>query len=283
MARLIARSRLTLNVGVLAVLAALVAVLGFPRVASAAPVGTFKLKNNEVTEVSGAWHLYVTIELPKAPPTAHQPMRFLFTKTMVYERALIDGHAEPVLNRQALQNQSPSVESLDIDFADPSGKIFKGTRFDFGLTRTRGYEAGEYTVELRTSEGYTVGGKANLILKGDNPPVDRRAMAFSAKGKDIKKVDAYDAGANQAKNDDPAPQSAGGGPGEVTPMGTATGFVPKEGMEETEEEKIKTRPRGCGCEVPGQRGPGTALLFLLPIAGIGIVSARRRAARRARS
>ena len=62
-------------------------------------------------------------------------MKFLFTKTMVYERALIDGHTEPVLNRQALQNQTPSVESLDVDFADRSGKIFKGTRFDFGLTR----------------------------------------------------------------------------------------------------------------------------------------------------
>src|SRR5262249_11525856 len=137
------------------------AVTASPGTAEAAPVGTFRLKNNEVQEVSGAWHLYVTIELPKAPPTAHQPMRFLFTKTMVYERALIDGHAEPVLNRQALQNQSPSVESLDVDFADPSGKIFKGTRFDFGLTRTRGYEAGEYTVELRTSDGYTVGSKLN--------------------------------------------------------------------------------------------------------------------------
>src|ERR1700761_4236042 len=86
-------------------------------------VGTFKLKSTEATEVSGAWHLYVTIELPKAPLTAHQSMKFLFTKTMAYERSLIDGHAEPVLNRQALQNQTPSVESLDVDFADPSGKI----------------------------------------------------------------------------------------------------------------------------------------------------------------
>jgi len=40
------------------------------------------------------------------------------------------------------------------------------------------------------------------------------------------------------------------GSGEVTPMGTATGFVPKEGMQETEEEKIKTRPRGCGYRMP---------------------------------
>src|SRR4051812_23363483 len=90
------------------VLAALVAT---PRSAHAA-YGTFKLKSTEPTEVSGAWHIYVTVELPKPPLTAHQSMKFVFTKTMVYERSLIDGHAEPVLNRQALQNQTPSVESL---------------------------------------------------------------------------------------------------------------------------------------------------------------------------
>jgi hypothetical protein len=32
---------------------------------------------------------------PKAPPIAHQPLRFVFTKTMVYERSLVDGKSEP--------------------------------------------------------------------------------------------------------------------------------------------------------------------------------------------
>jgi len=249
-------------------------VLAFSTAADAA-VGVFKLKSTEVNEVSGAWHLYVTIELPKAPLTAHQSMKFLFTKTMVYERSLIDGHAEPVINRQALQNQTPSVESLDVDFADPSGKIFKGTRFDFGLTRARGYEAGEYKVEVRTSDGTTIGATANLTLKGDNPVVDRRAMAFNAKEKSIKKVEGYDGGANQAKNDDPTPAN-NNGPSEVTPTGTATGFVPKEGMQETEEEKIKTRPKGCGCEVVGQTSSGAALFSLLPLLGVGVLAHRRR-------
>ncbi len=266
-----------------AVLAAVAMLVAFPRAALAA--GTFKLNSTEATEVSGAWRIRVTIELPKAPSIAHQPMKFLFTKTAAYERSLVDGKSEPVMNRQALQNQTPSVESLDVDFADPTGKIFKGTRFDFGLTRARGYEAGEYKVELRTSDGTTIGGSQNLILKGDNPVVDRRAMAFNAKEKSIKKVDAYDAGANQAKNDEPAPANPNlSGPSEVTPVGTATGFVPQEGMQETDEEKIKTRPKGCGCEVIGQPlagGPGTALFFLLPVIGVGLVAARRRASRRA--
>ena len=102
----------------------------------------------------------------------HQTMKFLFTKTMVYERSLIDGKSEPVVNRTPLVNQTPSVESLEVDFADASGKIFKGTHFDFGLTRTRGYEAGEYKVEVRTSDGTTIGSTANLTLKGDNPVVE---------------------------------------------------------------------------------------------------------------
>src|SRR5262245_8494614 len=105
----------------LAVLAVIATLVSLPRAAQAA--GTCKLNSTEATELSGAWRIKVMLELPKAPLTAHQSMKFLFTKTMVYERSLIDGHAEPVLNRQALQNQTPSVESLDVDFADATGKI----------------------------------------------------------------------------------------------------------------------------------------------------------------
>ncbi|MBX3192453.1 MAG: hypothetical protein KF819_36015 [Labilithrix sp.] len=237
-------------------------------------VGTFKLKSTEATEVSGAWHIYVTIELPKAPLTAHQSMKFLFTKTMAYERSLIDGHNDPVVNRQALQNQTPSVESLDVDFADPSGKIFKGTRFDFGLTRTRGYEAGEYKVEVRTSDGTTIGAAQNLILKGDNPVVDRRAIAFNAKDPGVKKVEAYDGGAKVAQNDEPS--AAATNMGEVTPTGVAQPFIPKEGFEKVPEEEIKTRPGGCGCMVPDAASAGV-LAWLAPLAGLGVLVRRRRA------
>jgi hypothetical protein len=240
-------------------------------------VGTFKLKSAEATEVSGAWHIYVTIELPKAPLTAHQSMKFLFTKTAVFERALIDGHSDPVTTRQGLDNQTPSVESLDVDFADPSGKVFKGTRFDFGLTRARGYEAGEYKVEVRTSDGTKIGNPAQLVLKGENPVVDRRSIAFNAKEKSIKKIDGYDAGTAPPRDD--APVAAVGQSGEVTPSGVATGFVPKEGLEETEEERMKARPRGCGCSVPGQRSPLSALFAFVPILGVGVLSKRRNRAR----
>src|SRR5689334_10713226 len=82
------------------------------QVASAA--GIFKLKSTDVTEVSGAWHLYVTIELPKAPLTAHQSMKFVFTKKAVYERSLVDGRNDPVNNRMPVSDPTPAVESLDV-------------------------------------------------------------------------------------------------------------------------------------------------------------------------
>ena len=264
----------------LACLALVTLVTLFARDASA--LGIFKLKSSEAQEVSGAWHIYVTIELPKAPLTAHQTMKFNFTKTVAYERALIDGHNEPVLNRQPLQNQSPSIESLDVDFADPSGKIFKGTRFDFGLTRNRGYEAGEYKVEVKTSDGASVGNSATLILKGDNPVVDRRAIAFNAKESGVKKVDnGLDGGTKVAQNDDTP--AANNSMGEVTPTGTAQPFIAKEGLEKTPEEEIHTRPKGCGCSLPGTlSGPG-GLLWLAPLAGLGAVIRRSRRARRRRA
>lgn len=237
-------------------------------------VGSFKLKNGEVSEVSGAWHIYVTIDLPKAPSTPHQSMKFLFTKTTAYERALVDGHAEPVVNRQALKDQTPSVEGLDVGFGDASGKIFKTTRFDFGLTRTRGYEAGEYKVELKTADGVAIGTAQTLVLKGDNPVVDRRSITFNAKEPGVKKVEGYDAGAKVASNDDPAPSN--NNMGEVTPTGTAKPFIPKEGYDKTPEEEIKTRPKGCGCTVPGE-GSVASFAWLLPLLGASLVFLRRRA------
>lgn len=247
----------------------------FARDASAA--GSFKLRSTEVTEVSGAWHIFVTIELTKAPLVAHQSMKFVFTRTAVYERALVDGHEGPVITRVALANQTPTVEGMDVDFADATGKIFKGTHFDFGLTRTRGYEAGEYKVEVRTADSIPIGGTQYLTLKGDNEIIDRRAVTFNAKDKSMKKVSAYDAGAPPADgNPPPPPPAAGAGP--VTPTGTAQPFVPKEGFEKTQEEEIKTRPSGCGCSVPGtdERSPIRSLAWLTPIAAIGLVAYRRR-------
>ncbi len=238
---------------------------------SDALAGSWKLKSSEVNEVSGAWHIYVNIEMSAAPAMAHVPMKFLFTKNVVYERSLIDGSKDPVVNRTPISGQMPQVESLDVDFADGSGKVFKGTRFDFGVTRTRGFEAGEYKVEVKTSDGITLGGAATLILKGDNPVVDRRSITFNAKDPKIKKIDAVDGG-QQAKND---VEANTGGMNEVTPTGSAAPFIPASAYNATDEEKIKDKPGGCGCDVPGLSRTSIAGLAI-PALALLLLARRRR-------
>jgi hypothetical protein len=242
--------------------------------------GTFQLSKSEVQEVSGGWHIFCQLSLPRPPSIAHTPMKFLFTKTVVYERALVDNSTDPVLNRTPLVNQTPSVESLDVDFADPTGKIFNRTRFDFSLTRTRGYEAGEYKVQVRTTDGIDIGSPVTLILKGDNPVVDRRSITFNAKEKPIKKVDTgLDGGAKVATNEDtPAAATMSN---EVTASGTAAPFIPADAYKKTPEEEALDHPKGCGCSLPGiDTTTGVGFLAGIPLV-LGLITARRRRGTRA--
>jgi MYXO-CTERM domain-containing protein len=241
---------------------------------SAEAAGTFTLRSTSVQEVSGGWHVFCRLALPRAPSIAHTPMKFLFTKTVVYERALVDTSTEPVQNRQPLVNQTPSVESLDVDFADPSGKIWPQTNFDFSLTRTRGYEAGEYQLKVRTSDGVDIGSPTTIILKGDNPVVDRRSITFNAKEKAIKKYDpGLDGGAKVASNEDTTAAAVPTN-GDVTASGEAAPFIPPEAFQKTPEEEA-VKPKGCGCAVPGLGATGTSAVGL-PLVLAGLVAVRRR-------
>ena len=252
--------------------AALLAAVVFAATAHAA--GSFKLKTTTVGEVGGGWHLFVKVELPRAPATAHVPMKFLFTKEAVFERDLVDGHGDtPVTNQMVLQNQTPSVESLDVDFADGSGKVFKGTNFDFSLARERGYEAGIYKVEVRTTDGINIGSAQRLTLNGENPVVDRRSITFNAKDPSVKKIATLglDAGAsNSPQNDDTPAQST-----EVAPSGSAAPFISQDAYQKTPEEEVKTRPAGCGCVVAGAKTEGFAGFAGVAL-GAALVVARRR-------
>jgi hypothetical protein len=244
----------------------------------ASAAGSFKFKSTSANEVSGAWHVFVTIQLPRAPATAHVPLKFLFTKEVVFERALIDNHADPVTNATVLSNQTPSVESLDVDFADGSGKIFKGTRFDFSLTRDRGYEAGEYKVQVRTSDGIDVGSPQKLTLNGDNPVVDRRSITFSAKDKSVKKVDDVSGQSNGPPKQDNAEDTTSTQSSEVQATGTEKPFIPAEAYNKQPEEEVKTHPSGCGCVVAGARGEGS-LGALGAGLGLALLGVRRRTRR----
>lgn len=236
--------------------------------APASAGGTYRLRSTEVQEAGGQWHVYLSIDLPNAPAIPHVPMKFMFTELTQYERALTDNSKDPALNRIPLQNQLPKTESLDVDFADGTGKIFKSTRYDFSLTRARGYEAGEYKFQLRTSDGTDVGTSNTVILKGDNPVVDRRSITFATKPKEPKK----DAGTEVAENAGPAST-------EVTPVGTAPPFIPAEGFQKTDEEQLHTKPGGCGCDVPGTQSSSLAI-FATAI-GLGALAHRRRKNKRA--
>lgn len=239
--------------------------------------GQVKIKNTTIDEQSGAWRVIVSlIQLPKAPTLKRVPMRFIFTQNVIYERSLVDGKSEPVTSRIQVNNASAKQETLDVDFSDTSGKVFNQTRYDFGITRDSGYVAGEYTLKVRTAEGTDVGAPINLILKGDNAVTDRRTMAFNAKDPKIKKVEGVDAGAPKPAGDTPAADVQG----DVAPTGTAEPFVGAGGNTETEEENIKVRKGGCGCETLGSSTSlGLPLSATLGLFGVALLAARRRSVR----
>jgi hypothetical protein len=254
---------------------------------------SYTIKTPEVTESGGEWHIKVRIDLSRPPAMMHTPMRFTFSKEAVDERAIMTKGAEPQHHRVVLETAAKQIVSLDVDFADPSGKVFKSTYFEFDLARKDGYfEAGEYTVVLSGTDG-DIGSPQKLVLKGDNPPVYRGSMDFAGDPKDAKKKgpkmeavsSGIDGGSQVAQND--TPSGAGPASTDVVASGPAPDMVPKGAFNSTsEEESVKDHPSGCGCIVAGSPefagagalGAGASALLALAVAGRR--SRRRRADRR---
>jgi MYXO-CTERM domain-containing protein len=236
-----------------------------PSVARAA--GTVTVTDLQPKEDDGKWKLKMSMNYGAAPPTAHIPMNFEFTPTVLYERTLTDQSPKtPVLNKRPLQNQTPINESMDVGFSDASGKLFTITKFDFTIKRDHGFEAGEYTLVItRTNDGTKMGQPLRLVLQGDNVVVDRRAMVFSGEKKEPKKADASD-----PKKDDPAkadpPPSGDPAEGDTgsPPVETPPATPPKQG--------------GCGCRVADpSSGSASALAVLAGLAALGFRRRRRQA------
>jgi hypothetical protein len=248
------RPRLSLATFVSLAVMAVLLLLGGPALAS-----SYTLKTPEVTESSGEWHIKVRIDLSRPPPMMHTPMRFTFSKEAVDERAIMTKGADPVHHRVVLETSQKQIVGMDVDFADPSGKVFKSTYFEFDLARKDGYfEAGEYLMTLSGPDG-DVGTAQKLMLKGDNPPIYRGAMDFSGDPKAAKKkkgptMEAVGSGVDggsqdTAQNDSP---SAGPASTDVAASGDAPSMVPKSAFGATpEEETVKDHPSGCGCVVAG--------------------------------
>jgi hypothetical protein len=261
----------------LAFLAAMVAVF---LVTGSAFASSYAIKTPEVTEANGNWHIKVRIDLSRPPAMMHTPMRFTFSKEAVDERAIMSKGAEPQHHRVVLETSQKQIVGLDVDFADPSGKVFKSTYFEFDLARKEGYfEAGEYLVTLAGPDG-DVGVAQRLTLKGDNPPVYRGAMDFASDPKAQKKKgpkmenfsNGLDGGNELAQNDVPAaaaPQST-----DVVASGPAPDMVPKGAFNSTsEEEAVKDHPSGCGCIAAGVDGASPWSRGLLGVGAAALVAA----------
>lgn len=266
----------------------LLAIVLASRVAAAGG-GSFVVRTTTIDEKSGEWHVKVRIDLVRPPAMMHTPMRFTFSKEAVDERAIMSKGAEPEHHRMVIDTPPKQIVSMDVDFADASGKIYKSTVFEFDLQRAKGYfEAGEYTVALSGPDG-DVGGAQKITLKGDNPPVYRGAMDFSAnekgnkkKGPKIESVNSgIDGGTGQGDSDDKpaaAPMST-----DVSAVGNAPSMVPDSAFNKTaEEEGVKDHPKGCGCVEAGLANGslGGGVVLALGAVGLSLVRRRRTGARR---
>ena len=245
-----------------------------------ARASSYVFKTPEATESSGTWHLKVRIDLSRPPAMMHTPMRFTFSKLAVDERAIMTKGGQPEHHRVVLDTQPKQIVSMDVDFADPSGKVFKSTYFEFDVERASGYfEAGEYTVTLSGADG-DVGGAQKLVLKGDNPPVYRGAMDFTAdtkagkkKGPNIQAVSSgLDAGSGSS---DDAPVAAAQST-QVQAEGPAPSMVPQSAYNKTaEEEGVQDHPKGCGCVAAGIETGSSAGGAALLLIGLALVARRR--------
>jgi hypothetical protein len=257
-------------------------------VGRSALASSFSIKTTEVTEDHGQWHIKVRIDLSRAPSMMHTPMRFTFSKEVVDERAIMSKGAEPVHHRNVLETPQKTIVGMDVDFADPSGQVFKSTYFEFDVARKDGYfEAGEYLVTLAGQDG-DIGGTQKLTLKGDNPPVYRGAMDFASDSKSSKKKgvqmqsvnSGIDAGSQEvAQNDTPA---AAGPSGPVDDTGgKATPMISQDAYKShPEDEAVQGHPSGCGCVLAGAnesaasgRALGAGAMALL---AMGVLARRRR-------
>jgi hypothetical protein len=241
-------------------------------IGSASAAGSISYSKREVQESGGGWHLMMMIVYGGKPNTAHVPMRFTFTPIGIYENYLDDAHGEKPQKRNIpLVGQVGINESVDVDFADSSGKLFNRTRFDFTVTRAHGFSAGEYSVVVHRADGAQVGTSQTLVLLGDNPVIDRRTISFVGTGKKDKpaaptSTPAADSKAAAA----PAGEPAGTAAAATAPAAGAPGEAaadPAAG-DPAAAEKVPPSSRGCGCELTSRAHSGawSSLAGLLALA-----------------
>jgi MYXO-CTERM domain-containing protein len=241
--------------------------------------GSITFSKKEVQEANGGWHLQMTIVYGGKPNTPHQPMRFTFTPTAIYENFLDDAHGDKPQKRTIpLVGQMPKNESVDVDFSDSRGKMYDRTRFDFTVSRAHDFSAGEYSVQVHRADGAQVGATQTLRFLGDNPVIDRRSISFVASpGKKDKDKDkaapaadpAQPAGDKAAPAADPAAAAA-------TPAADTSGAGDKPaaaepGNDPAAQEKVQPSGKGCGCRAVGRAADGPSGHRTFGALAIGLV------------
>jgi hypothetical protein len=226
------------------------------------------------------WKLEVKIFLPKAPDVAHVPMKFEFSPIAYYERSMIDGKDDPQERRVPLQGRQDIIEGVEVGFMDPgTGKTAAGTAFSFKVTRSHGFEAGEYKVTIRDARnGGVVGTPTTLKFEGENEVIDRRTMTFAGADSKKKKKDA-DEGAKDGEEKKEGEEGASEETkeGEEAPAAEETSEETP-AASETEETpgEIKEKPGGCGCKVAGASRAFDPSLIPLGLAVLAFSLRRRR-------
>ena len=203
---------------------------------------------------NNSWNIDIKVFMPRAPDVPSVPTKFIFLQTVYWERAMVDGDKLTTRN-VPIEGKLPVVESVDIGFLDPrSGKIENRTQFSFKIRRDHGFECGEYKVTVRDARNDSIIGQPiNLILDGENEVIDRRSVVFSGEKK--KKVDSTGGADDDAKkkdatgkDDEPTAKDSKNSDGPVA----QADMPPADEPAAENSEKIKQKPGGCGCRVPGQ-------------------------------
>jgi MYXO-CTERM domain-containing protein len=246
---------------------------------SAMAAGRVEWKSKRIKPMSDnkSWRVEITIYLPKAPDTAHIPMKFEFEPLSYFERSMVDG--DKIVERTVpLSNVQALIESVDVGFLDSgSGKIESRTRFSFKVTRAHGYESGEYMVKIRDSRsGAMVGTAAKITFEGENEVIDRRSIVFTGgEGKKKKKSDLQQVDKDgEVKKEGEGAASEGSESAEASDGDEPEG-EPASGMADDEPgdepESVEEKPGGCGCRVRGEpRSTGALWLGLFALAGLGL-------------
>lgn len=225
--------------------------------------GSVTPAKNDLEDSGSGWKVFLTIKLGKKPSMAHQPVRFIFTPTVIYETFMDDSKpGEQTRSLPQGKDVTPLVESMDLSFGDVKGNIWDTTKFDFTIRRDRGFMSGEYDVEVRDGDGKNIGSKFKLKLGGKNELVDRRALVFAG-DKKKKKEGPDDKKADEPKKDEPKEDPK---PAEPPAEEKKDGAAPP--------PDIKTKPGGCGCQMPGQPA-GDGLLIVTAAVAVGLGALRR--------